>query len=131
MTPFSDALAALAALQPSGIAARFTVEDAPDQLSRVQLPALLVRLFDEQDRRLFRERGLKDAAILYMADPEVAQAAHAAGVGATITVDVGGKASPMQGEPVRMTLRVEAINDGVSRYDGPIDRKSTRLNSSH
>lgn len=69
MTHFSDALAALAALQPSGIAARFTVEDAPDQLSRAQFPALLVRLFDEQDRRLFRERGEAFEALAFANGP--------------------------------------------------------------
>ncbi len=108
-----------------------TPEEALDMIEAAgRYPAILADQYDNTGGgapgdstavlRLFRERGLRDAAILYLADPEVAQAAHAAGVGATITVDVGGKASPLQGEPVRMTLRVEALSDGVSRYDGPM-----------
>jgi microcystin degradation protein MlrC len=43
---------------------------------------------------------------------------QAAGVGATLTLDVGGKSSPLQGEPVRMQARVVALSDGRFRYDG-------------
>lgn len=69
MTPFAAALAALAALQPAGIAACFSIEDAPGQLSRAQFPALLVRPYDEQERRLFRERGEAFEALAFANGP--------------------------------------------------------------
>ena len=70
--------------------------------------------------RTFVEAGLHDACVLNITDPESVQQCHAAGVGATLTLDVGGKSSPLQGEPVRMTARVVAISDGKFRYDGPM-----------
>ena len=36
------------------------------------------------------------------------------------TLDVGGKSSPLQGEPVRMTVEVMGVSDGHFRYDGPM-----------
>jgi microcystin degradation protein MlrC len=43
-----------------------------------------------------------------------------AGIGATVTLDVGAKSTPLQGEPVRMTARVVALSDGKVPYDGPM-----------
>jgi microcystin degradation protein MlrC len=37
-----------------------------------------------------------------------------------LTLDVGGKSSPLQGEPVRMTAKVVALSDGRFYYDGPM-----------
>ncbi|WP_373650225.1 M81 family metallopeptidase [Schlesneria sp. DSM 10557] len=68
----------------------------------------------------FLERKLTDALILYIVDPEVAQQAHVAGVGAVMTVDVGGKSDPLQGPPVRMTATVKAVSTGDFTYDGPM-----------
>lgn len=70
--------------------------------------------------RAFVEAGLRDACILNITDPEAARQCHAAGVGATLTLDVGGKSSPLQGEPVQMKIRVVALSDGKFRYDGPM-----------
>lgn len=70
--------------------------------------------------RLFVERDLADALVLYMVDPEVAQLAHAAGVGKRIKVAVGGKSHPAQGEPVVMEAEVVAVSDGRFTYDGPM-----------
>lgn len=69
MTPFCIALAALAGLNPAGVVARFAAEDTPAQLSRAQFPALLVRPFDEQNRRLFRERGEAFEALAFAHGP--------------------------------------------------------------
>ena len=71
MTPFRAALTALAALQSAGIAARFAVEAAPDQLSRAQFPALIVCLFEDDDRRLFRERGEAFEALTFGNGPKL------------------------------------------------------------
>ncbi len=70
--------------------------------------------------RAFVEAGLEDACILYMVDPEAVAHCQQAGIGATISLDVGGKSTPLQGEPVPMTVEVMALSDGEFRYDGPM-----------
>jgi microcystin degradation protein MlrC len=70
--------------------------------------------------RTFVERNVEDALILYLFDPEVAGQAHAAGVGARLSVEVGGKSDPRQGPPVPLEVEVVAISDGRFRYDGPM-----------
>jgi len=66
------------------------------------------------------EAGLQDACVLYIVDTEAIAQCHAAGVGARLTLDVGGKSSPLQGRPVRMDVEVVALSDGRFRYDGPM-----------
>jgi microcystin degradation protein MlrC len=68
----------------------------------------------------FLDRGLQDAVILYIVDPEAARQAHAAGVGAKLTLAVGGKSAPIQGPPVVMQAEVMALSDGDFTYDGPM-----------
>ena len=68
----------------------------------------------------FIDAGLRDACVLNITDPQSVQQCHAAGVGATLTLDVGGKSSPLQGQPVRLTAKVVALSDGKFRYDGPM-----------
>jgi len=70
--------------------------------------------------RTFLELGLQDALLLYMVDPDVAQQAHAAGVGATIAVSLGGKSDPSQGPPIETDAEVLALSDGGFAYDGPM-----------
>lgn len=70
--------------------------------------------------RTFLEAGLQDACVLNITDPEAVRQCQLAGVGATLSLDVGGKSSPLQGEPVQMTARVVALSDGRFRYDGPM-----------
>lgn len=70
--------------------------------------------------RTFVEAGLEDVCVLYIVDPEAVAQCAKAGTGATLTLDVGGKSSPLQGEPVPMTAEVVALSDGRFRYDGPI-----------
>ena len=71
MTPFREALSALAALHPTGVTARFGLDDASETLSRAQFPALLVVPFDQQDRRLFRERGAAFEALAFANGPKL------------------------------------------------------------
>ena len=54
-----------------------------------------------------------DSAFVQLRDPEAARIAVAAGVGATVTLDVGGKSNPLYGPPVRITGIVRAVTDGV------------------
>lgn len=68
----------------------------------------------------FVDAGLRDACILYIVDPEAIALCHQAGAGATLTLDVGGKSTPVQGKPVRLTVEVVAISDGRFIYDGPM-----------
>lgn len=68
----------------------------------------------------FVEAGLRDACVLNITDPESVKQCHAAGEGATLTLDVGGKSSPLQGEPIRMTARVVGLSNGKFHYDGPM-----------
>ena len=70
--------------------------------------------------RLFVQRDLPDAAVLYMVDPEVAAAARSAGVGTTVRVEIGGKSHPLVGPPVVMEAEVLATSDGQFTYDGPM-----------
>lgn len=70
--------------------------------------------------RTFLELGLQEACVLYMVDPAAIAQCHAAGVGATLSLEVGGKSSPLQGEPVRMKAEVLALSDGRFHYDGPM-----------
>ncbi|MBM84351.1 MAG: hypothetical protein CMJ78_27670 [Planctomycetaceae bacterium] len=68
----------------------------------------------------FLEAGVRDACILNIADPESVQQCHDAGVGANVSLQVGGKSSPLQGQPVSMNARVVALSDGCVQYDGPM-----------
>ena len=70
--------------------------------------------------RTFVESGLREACLLYIVDPQAIALCHEAGVGATLTLDVGGKSSPLQGEPVRMTVEVMGVSDGQFDYAGPM-----------
>ena len=70
--------------------------------------------------RTFVEAGLQDACVLYIVDREAIAQCHEAGVGATLTLDIGGKSSPLQGEPVPMRAEVVALSQGEFTYDGPM-----------
>ena len=70
--------------------------------------------------RTFVEKDLQDALLLTIPDPEVARQAHAAGVGARILVEIGGKSDARQGAPVPLEVEVVALSDGKFRYDGPM-----------
>jgi len=70
--------------------------------------------------RTFLEMELEDACIIHIPDPQAVQECFAAGEGATITLDVGGKSSPLQGEPVRMQAEIVKLGDGKFRHDGPM-----------
>lgn len=70
--------------------------------------------------RTFIDKGLENACVLYIVDPDAITECHQAGVGATLTIDIGGKSSPLQGQPIQMTVEVVGISDGHFRYDGPM-----------
>ena len=70
--------------------------------------------------RLFIERDLQDAAVLYVVDPESVAVAKQAGVGKTVRLQAGGKSHSLLGPPVPMTAEVLALSDGYFVYDGPM-----------
>ena len=76
------------------------------------------------------ELNIKSIAFLPMVDPAALQAAIDAGVGATITVDLGGKVDNIFSKPVRVTASVAAVSKGftVDLHDrGVCDLRKTAL----
>jgi microcystin degradation protein MlrC len=62
------------------------------------------------------------ATVACIWDPAAAAACARAGLGATLTVDVGGKIDDRHGAPVTMTGRVRALSDGAFVHKGPMLR---------
>jgi microcystin degradation protein MlrC len=54
----------------------------------------------------------------FVVDPEAARVAGRAGIGDTVTLDVGGKLDPTFARSVRVTGRVKLISNGNFRYKG-------------
>ena len=83
------------------------VADNPGSGATVDSTGLLKALIDAK---------ATDAAFAVIYDPEVVQTAIDAGVGAQITVDLGGKTAPsITGAPLRVTAYVERLSDGQFR----------------
>ncbi|ANH67082.1 M81 family metallopeptidase [Mitsuaria sp. 7] len=69
--------------------------------------------------RSLLKAGARDAAIGLICDPDAAAAAHGAGVGRQVTLDLGG--CPQAGyAPLRATYRVEQLSDGRCVLGGPM-----------
>lgn len=68
-------------------------------------------------RELLR-RGVTNAAVPYVWDPAAAEKAWQAGVGAEITVDVGGRSSDRAGGPVSLTGIVRFVGEKEYRTTG-------------
>jgi microcystin degradation protein MlrC len=66
--------------------------------------------------------GARDATVACIWDPAAVQACARAGVGAPVTVAVGGRVDPSHGAPVEMTGRVRALSDGRFVHKGPMFR---------
>lgn len=70
--------------------------------------------------------GLEDVAAFAIHDPEAVQQMIAAGVGATVTVSLGGKIDMpsinLKGEPLEVTGKVKLISDGQYRNLGPASK---------
>jgi microcystin degradation protein MlrC len=62
--------------------------------------------------RAMLDARLDNACFGFIADPETAEAAHRAGVGAEIDVALGGKSDELHGEPLRVRAQVRALTDG-------------------
>jgi microcystin degradation protein MlrC len=55
---------------------------------------------------------LRGVCFGFIYDPEVAEVAHRVGVGATIAVELGGKADALHGGPLPLTAYVKCLSDG-------------------
>jgi microcystin degradation protein MlrC len=66
--------------------------------------------------------GAGGATVACIWDPAAAAACARAGVGTTLTLDVGGKVDARHGAPVRLTGRVRALTDGRFVHKGPMFR---------
>jgi microcystin degradation protein MlrC len=66
--------------------------------------------------------GATETTVACIWDPAAAAACVRAGVGATVSLEVGGKVDPAHGAPVAVTGRVRAVSDGRFTYTGPMLR---------
>jgi microcystin degradation protein MlrC len=70
------------------------------------------------------KQGLEDVAVGAVWDPAAVQAMMAAGVGATVTIDLGGKTDMpsigAKGQPLRLTGKVRRLSDGEWIVRGPM-----------
>ena len=75
------------------------------------------------------DAGLDDVAAFAICDPEAVRKMTQAGIGAEITLDLGGKVDmPAIGEtgrPLTVTGRVKALTDGIYKNKGPASRGVT------
>lgn len=66
--------------------------------------------------------GLENAAFGTLWDPESVARCAAAGVGAEVELELGGKSNPEFGGPVPVRARVRTLADGRFRNKGPMNR---------
>jgi microcystin degradation protein MlrC len=75
------------------------------------------------------DQGLEDVAMFGICDPDVVDAMEKAGVGAEITVDLGGKVDMPEigktGEPLCVTGKVRSLTDGDFVVTVPMGRGTT------
>lgn len=69
--------------------------------------------------RALLEMGARDAAVAQIADKEAVEQAIKAGVGAKVTLKVGGKHDRFHGDPVEVAGIVRHISDGTYIRKGP------------
>jgi microcystin degradation protein MlrC len=72
--------------------------------------------------RAMLEAGLTESAFGTIYDPEVAEAGHAAGIGRTIRVRLGGRHDRLHGDPLDLQVGVKSLADGRYRLTTPMGR---------
>ena len=70
--------------------------------------------------RALIEKDVPRSIFSFLVDPETAQQANKAGVGAKIAVRLGGKSAPICGEPVEVEVEVISVSNGQCRYLTPV-----------
>ncbi len=99
----------MAMAQEEGLVCLVDLGDDPGSSCPADSPAVLESLF---------RQGAQDC-VLTIRDPEVVQAGMQAGVGAILTMPVGGKIDQRFYKPVTVTGRVKLIDDGNYMIMGP------------
>lgn len=128
-TAADDMLARLAAAEPLFDARLVPADQAIRQAMAMQGPVLIA---DPQDNpgaggtsdttgilRALIAAGAPDAVLSMLHDPAAAAAAHQAGIGARIGIDLGG-GHRQYSEPVHATVVVESLSDGKFTCSGPM-----------
>jgi len=72
--------------------------------------------------RAMIEADLQEACFGFIYDPDTAAQAHAAGVGSTIDIRLGGKTEELHGEPIETRAYVKALTDGRFIQQSPMGR---------
>jgi microcystin degradation protein MlrC len=72
--------------------------------------------------RAMLDANLTEACFGYMYDPQVAEQAHTAGVGATIEISLGGRTEELHGEPIVTSAYVKCLTDGKFIQQSPMGR---------
>lgn len=65
--------------------------------------------------RAMLERGVRDAVVGLLWDPEAVRIAFAAGTGATLPMRIGGKLGPMSGEPLDVMATVRCLRTDAAQ----------------
>src|SRR5690625_1853478 len=72
--------------------------------------------------KAFIEQNIPQSAFGFIYDPEVAEIAHQAGVGAVIDIDIGGKTDDLHGSPLAVKAYVKSITDGRFIQSAPMNQ---------
>ena len=76
--------------------------------------------------RTLLDRGMTNVAIGLMFDPQVVSICHSAGVGAELSLRIGGKFSPLFGDPLDLNVTVErlykATDEPIASWPGEMTR---------
>lgn len=106
LTPLAEAIAL--ASETDGLTIFSDAADATASGASGDSNAILRGLIEAQFER---------SAVIPIVDAPAAAAAHAAGVGADITVTLGGTLDPGRFQPLQASVRVEALMDGSFGYE--------------
>jgi microcystin degradation protein MlrC len=111
--PLADSIEQIKTLRPNGkpvVIADFS--DNPGSGAYSDCTALIAALL---------EAGVRDSAAGALLDPEAVSELVAHGVGADVTLSIGGKTDPsVGGGPLQVTGRVMFISDGTFVFEGPM-----------
>lgn len=110
-TPIADAIAEAMAGEPGSVYVLADIADSGASGTAGDGTAVLRGLL---------EANARSAAVAQIMDPEAVAACIGAGVGATVTLSVGGKHDKYHGEPVEVTGRVRLIHEGRFPILGPM-----------
>lgn len=112
-TPVPDAIAEAMAGEPGSVYVLADIADSGASGTAGDGTAILRGLI---------EANARSAAVAQVMDREAVEACIAAGVGATVTLSVGGKHDGLHGEPVEVTGKVRLIHEGGFVLAGPMSR---------